>query len=1221
MWIPPFLATPEAVQRQASKHSNELYSVGKACVELLKLAATPQSVYSLAGRLVGSKSGWLMLEVPNALVRGAFDALHEPGAELPPDLDAHISVIRPEELEQLGGLDKVTERGHFYKYQLGPVQSVNPQGWPEYSKCWFIRIRSPELEKLRKSYGLTAKPKNNEHDFHITVAVRKTTVLQPNEVSKAAEVVAHISGPMGAGKTTLLHELAKEHPHIATQDLDEFTQNEDPTHTPEEHWNKVQEKVDSYVDKNKDKPIVLAGHSFSRYGDYEAKMPAKLKLMLDTGVLKSTWRGFLRQPSLGYALRSPLHLSGNVINRKLLKDKGHEAVSSEEAKKRIREHFEKVEGHGKAGADSMGFVSGPSLAPDATDIDDPESQAIIDRPDELEHLNDTEPADNRPKGMGRQTTKWAAFIADIVARRHGLTKQASDVPSEGTIGHYKPKEKVTREAFGYLPPKGNHDQFAQCGTCRAWTGPEHETCMILGPKVEVTADMACNYYQHGNPSPAGAGKERAILTPRQAGAVKRQVRCENCAFFDKEESYCELFEHLGETHPDAFDLDTHVDPKGCCNFQVPKGEKIEEEAKEAALWYLQDELSKEKEAAANRISLTVIDPRNEKTAFDLKRVATGAIGAGGLGLGAAMLYQGLKPHGASWLEQGHQLWQEPENHERLTKALGDPSLAQNMISMAAQRPKIFRSMLAGNPVPDVDPATQRQVRELTFGQNKEHMKSQPGDLMLSGSRKGFVGQATPWATGSSAMHADVGGIHGGDWLGLWTWYAQHPKSTRALYKDNPSLRVAKWDVPPSDRYRIGLRPREDAAKPIDRQKFREWLTKQQHPFGEDRYADVALHEVLPELSYSGGHRLGLIGKLLARSKKVRGLFASSKMPQTYNKLIESGYSPSQAAEVCSSFAAKAIKKFSPGLIPNKHYLYSPGQLSQLANPGGPYRIHQIELPKNLATPEELAAEHKRVKWGPLLWRLPIAAGLLGGGGYLANKAWNKESADHRHGLACVKVKRRDHEVLVCPHCGKEVEEKDLYRDKKGWVFHRPCFAKGKGSIKLGASLDNAVPNRLRELAAMLDKRAFSGGLGSDPVSGMPVNDPPRPTQRDGSSDAAKITHVGSLFDTMAGTEETQIPLDDTGVSYRQQELQPESVGYQESSSVGAQGRTQAASAAGAGQEYGYPSGEAGMSAPAAGQATGHEDTDDLGDMKVDLESSTANYGQVPHLQGPGGFAP
>lgn len=160
--------------------------------ESTKSAAPAEVSYSMTGRLFLSESGWLLLSVPNAFVRGAFDALDEPGIELPrrdmddPDsqLRAHISVMRPEEIEKIpGGADAITERGKTFGYTPGRLRSVKPDGWDGISRVWFIEARSPDLEKLRKTYGLSPQPK---HPFHITVAVRKTKVLQENEVSKAA---------------------------------------------------------------------------------------------------------------------------------------------------------------------------------------------------------------------------------------------------------------------------------------------------------------------------------------------------------------------------------------------------------------------------------------------------------------------------------------------------------------------------------------------------------------------------------------------------------------------------------------------------------------------------------------------------------------------------------------------------------------------------------------------------------------------------------------------------------------------------------------------------------------------------------------------------------------------------------------------------------------------------------------------------------------------------
>lgn len=156
----------------------------------IKTAGKPELSYGLAGRLYLARSGWLLLSVPNALLRGAFEALQEPGVELPyhsdGTLSAHISVMRPEELEQIGGGDKITERGKLFHYTLGPAQSVVPAGWGAMSRVWMIKVHSPELKKLRVSYGLPPLPNNNQFEFHITFAVRRKGVLQANATSKAA---------------------------------------------------------------------------------------------------------------------------------------------------------------------------------------------------------------------------------------------------------------------------------------------------------------------------------------------------------------------------------------------------------------------------------------------------------------------------------------------------------------------------------------------------------------------------------------------------------------------------------------------------------------------------------------------------------------------------------------------------------------------------------------------------------------------------------------------------------------------------------------------------------------------------------------------------------------------------------------------------------------------------------------------------------------------------
>jgi len=165
---------------------NATTTPGQAIYELshsfVKDASKPSLSYGLAGKLYASSSGWGLLSVPNALVHGAFDALEEPGVDLPRKedgrLNAHISVFRKDEIDKIGGSAKLKERGHTFRYTLGPVKCVKPYGWDGMSKVWMIEVHSPELQNLRKSYGLSALPKDNRFKFHITIGVRRKNAFK-----------------------------------------------------------------------------------------------------------------------------------------------------------------------------------------------------------------------------------------------------------------------------------------------------------------------------------------------------------------------------------------------------------------------------------------------------------------------------------------------------------------------------------------------------------------------------------------------------------------------------------------------------------------------------------------------------------------------------------------------------------------------------------------------------------------------------------------------------------------------------------------------------------------------------------------------------------------------------------------------------------------------------------------------------------------------------------
>ena len=184
---------PSAWEPASLKNSSS-YAHGNALGWLSRTDKQASVNQLLGGRLYLAKSGWLLLSVPNAFVRGLYDALVAPGAELPlagtmnvPNVDAgvlnaHISVMTADEVKQVGA-DKINERGHMFHYGLGPVKEIPVTNIDGVSKVWIVQVASPQLAALRKSYGLSPLPKGDQ-PFHITIAARRKHVLGNNPVSK-----------------------------------------------------------------------------------------------------------------------------------------------------------------------------------------------------------------------------------------------------------------------------------------------------------------------------------------------------------------------------------------------------------------------------------------------------------------------------------------------------------------------------------------------------------------------------------------------------------------------------------------------------------------------------------------------------------------------------------------------------------------------------------------------------------------------------------------------------------------------------------------------------------------------------------------------------------------------------------------------------------------------------------------------------------------------------
>lgn len=161
---------------------------------LLKQAAD----LHFSGKLQVDSLGDLVLDVPSALLRGCLMAVKEPGVELHlgSNWKSRIVVMSKTELDVIGGAKIVTERGKDFDYQIGQSSSsTSGEG-----KLWYLEITSPDLAKLRQSYGLTGTP---EGGFRAIFGIRKPKLFQdgdkvrkdvPKPVEGSKSVTSHTGG-------------------------------------------------------------------------------------------------------------------------------------------------------------------------------------------------------------------------------------------------------------------------------------------------------------------------------------------------------------------------------------------------------------------------------------------------------------------------------------------------------------------------------------------------------------------------------------------------------------------------------------------------------------------------------------------------------------------------------------------------------------------------------------------------------------------------------------------------------------------------------------------------------------------------------------------------------------------------------------------------------------------------------------------------------------------
>ncbi len=145
-------------------------------------------------------------------------------------------------------------------------------------------------------------------------------------------------------------------------------------------------------------------------------------------------------------------------------------------------------------------------------------------------------------------------------------------------------DKVGRDAFLYLAPKKDEEDFAQCEACRMFVpeveGREGGRCVIHGSDVEIDEDDSCGFMVEW-PTPDGKPNPEVVedhaeelakgvpgsVTPEESGLVSRRVQCHRCRFM-VEGPRCGLYMELNRVS-NNFDLVVEIEEHACCNAQMP----------------------------------------------------------------------------------------------------------------------------------------------------------------------------------------------------------------------------------------------------------------------------------------------------------------------------------------------------------------------------------------------------------------------------------------------------------------------------------------------------------------------------------------------------------------------------------------------------------------------------------------------------------------------------
>lgn len=121
-----------------------------------------------------TKEGYVYLKVNNNYITELLKRIQTVGHLTMPSsmtykkgIGAHISVIYAHELKKRA-IHPLPELGRQYSFVISQVQTVAQQV-DKNKRLWILEVKSPELEALRRSYGLS--PLLKGHQFHITLGM------------------------------------------------------------------------------------------------------------------------------------------------------------------------------------------------------------------------------------------------------------------------------------------------------------------------------------------------------------------------------------------------------------------------------------------------------------------------------------------------------------------------------------------------------------------------------------------------------------------------------------------------------------------------------------------------------------------------------------------------------------------------------------------------------------------------------------------------------------------------------------------------------------------------------------------------------------------------------------------------------------------------------------------------------------------------------------------